>query len=120
MHPFQEGPWSPGTFCSSTLYSSSFIFPHFLLTKQLGLYTAAVHCLCLCGHQGLSAFTALSPQGCLLCYNSVILDSILGEYLLKHSKDLFTRHGLYYSEVPILVLVAFSPLGQRLCLPILL
>lgn len=53
------------------------------------------------------------------CYNSVILDSILDEYLLKHSKDLFTRHGLYYSEVPILGFVPFSPLGQD-CLPILL
>lgn len=44
------------------------------------------------------------------CYNSVILDSILGEYLLKYSKDLFMRHGLYYSKVPVLGLVPFSPL----------
>lgn len=28
---FPKGPWSLGTFCSSALHSSSFIFPHFLL-----------------------------------------------------------------------------------------
>lgn len=122
MDPFQEGPWSLGTrqqrpplliIHLSTLppLLNSWLF---ILLQLLGL--------CLCGHQGLSAFTAISPQMlfALRCYNSVILDAILGQYLLKHSKDLFTRHGLYYSEVPMLVLVPFSPRGQRLCLPILL
>lgn len=122
MDPFQEGPWSLGTLCSSALHSS-FIFPHFLLYLNswvfiLLQFTVSVFMWpsrSFCVHCNLTAMLFA-----LDCYNSVILDSILDEYLLKHSKDLFTRHGLYYGEVPILGLVPFSPQGQRLCLPSLL
>lgn len=113
MDPFQEGPWSLGTLQrrpALLLIHLSTLPP---LPNSWLFILLQLLCLCLCGHQGLFAFTAISPQMlfALHCYNSVLLDSILGQYLLKHSKDLFTRHGLYYSEVPILVSVPFSPLG---------
>lgn len=100
----------PSTPRHSALLTSSF-------TKQLGLYPAAVHCVCV--YVAIEIFLrSLQSHLDAVCsrHTSVILDSILGEYLLKYSKDLFTRHGLCQSEIPLLGLVLFSPLGQRLCL----
>lgn len=75
-----------------------FIEPVFMQPSQ----SFCIHC---------SLTTMLFALG---SYNSVILDSILGQYLLKYSEDLFTRHRLYYSEVPILGSFPFSPLERRL------
>lgn len=106
--------WSLGTSCSSALHSgslppllNSWVFILLSFTVSVFAWPSGsfyVHC-----NLTVMLFA-------LDCYNSVILDSILGEYLLKYSKDLFTRHGLYQSEVPMLGSVPFSPLGQRLCL----
>lgn len=109
--PFQEGPWSLALSVAAppplVIHLSS--LPPLL--KQLGCSLSVFMwpSRSFCAHCSLTAMLFA-----LDCYNSVILDSVLDEYLLKHSKDLFTRHGLYYSEVPILGLVPFSPLGQRL------
>lgn len=103
------GLWAVGVAVASLLIINLSSLPPLL--KQLGCSLSVFMwpSRSFCVHCNLTTILFA-----LDCYNSVILDSILDEYLLKHSKDLFTRHGLYYSEVPILGLVPFSPLGQRL------
>ena len=88
-------PLVSGHLVPSSPRQSSFLTSSF--RKQWGLYCRSPPWLYFCVHCSLTAVLFA-----LHCYNSVVLDSILGEYLPKHSKDLFTRPGLYYSEVPIL------------------